>query len=455
LIDYKEQTDFLLNVVRSALVKNTKIFDSCTGEVIMKGASYEDLGDYLPALQFYGNNDLTNQEIEKTITALNKDGYVFTKDQPGIVGSFARAYDQSDLIWGLQLAARERPSLNEVIDKALDAFWSCFWTDGGIMMRLTKLPATSIKIPKIFQPALRVLSSEDHGMFIELYAHQYHVTGAIRHLERAKTIQQAFANTVMYKEHKVFPFYTPRDFLSSLIVNRVSIFSKRTSQFQLLKQNSNTLWGFFKLEEVAPKESHLNQNIQETLDEWLWLFFDSNGGVFTTNYDFVDGRKGADLTCFHMIELLVESARRFGRDDHLEYAAKIADSFLQHQSEATGLVPFLHPSIANDITRFGISFGISWLDSTVDFAIAILKLGLLEKSELRLKQFDRIVDGVCQHHRNPYGYASSVFIDDGRMDNSVYSTKMTALILKLFIARADSKNIFNTESNTHYALLDR
>lgn len=453
--DNDEQIQFIFDTVEYALINDIKIFDASTGQIKRKGTSYEDLGDYLPALIFYGKQKSIKREVDKTIASLSQGNHVFTKDQTGIAGNFARAYDQSDLIWGLQLAAREEPSLNTIIDQTLDAFWLAFWGDSGVMMRLTKVPGTKIKIPISLQPKLKMLSSEDHGMFIELYAHQYITTRQARHLERAIAIKDAFANTKMYIENKVFPFYTANDLFSRAALKGFGGFRKRNTQFQLLKQNSNTLWGFFKLHDVAENDTDIGQQIQATLDAWLRQFYDQSNGVFLTNFDFSTGRRGADLTCFHMIELLIESAQRFKRIDHLKAAGRIADSFLSLQSSKTGLIPFLHPSILHEIPRFRIYGGISWLDSTVDFAIAILKLGIAENSDVRLDQFKRIVNGVCKYHKLQYGYAASVFIDDGRLDNPIYSTKMTALILKLFIAIADGKNISNTQSNTHYALLDR
>lgn len=449
------QAEFIIEFVNKALNNNVKSYDSSSGAVKQYGTSYEDLGDYLPALLFYGKQEIVDREVNNTINELRRSEFVFTKEQPGIKGCLARAYDQSDLIWGLQLAARHDRSLNEVVNQALDEFWNSFWAEGGTMMRLSRVPYLNLRVPKQIQPTLKVLSAEDHGMFIELYAHQYMASGEIRHLERALEIYKTFVRTQLFIDRNTFPFYTTTDKVAQFAINKLRGFNKRSTQFQLLKQNSNTLWGIFKLNEAKPEDQSISKLIQETLDKWLHLYLIRDTGVFCTNYEFSSGRKGADLTCFHMIELLVESARRFGRTDHLDQASIIADSFIKYQSSTTGLVPFLHPSIPHEIPRFGIKGGLSWLDSTVDFAIAILKLGLLSGDSERVAQFDKILDGVTRHHRQPYGYASSVSVSDGALDNPVYSTKMTALVLKLFIAKADMSNIFNTESDTHFALLDR
>lgn len=102
MINYNEQIEFPLSVVEDALTTNTKKFNAYTGRVVKTGTSYKGLGDYLPALQFFGKNDTLTQEIEKPVNALKKENYLFTKDQTGLARCFARAYDQSDLIWGLQ-----------------------------------------------------------------------------------------------------------------------------------------------------------------------------------------------------------------------------------------------------------------------------------------------------------------------------------------------------------------
>ena len=451
----QEQVSFILRVVSDALERNVKKFDASNGEVLLSGTSYEDLGDYLPALLFYKVDEMATNEVAKTVSELEKSQFIFTKDQPGITGCFSRAYDQSDLIWGLQLAAMEDKSLNSIIDKALDTFWLGYWCDNGVMMRLTRLPYIKMPLKYRFQPLLKVLSAEDHGMFIELYAHQFSLTGDVRHLDRANTIYESFISTAVFKKYGIFPFYSPTNIASKTLVNRVQIFRRRAEQFQLLKQNSNILWGLFKVYELNTDNKILADSIQQILDGWLRNFFCPVSGVFFTNYDFTTGGRGADLTCFHMIELLVESARQFGRNDHLDKALQIAESFLRYQSHRTSLVPFLHPSVPHEIPRFQIDNGISWLDSTVDFAIAILKLGLTASDKKLVAKFERIADGVVKYHRLSHGYASSVAIEDGHLIDATYSTKMTALVLKLFIAQEDMANVFNRNTTTHYALHDR
>ena len=199
----------------------------------------------------------------------------------------------------------------------------------------------------------------------------------------------------------------------------------------------------------------LEDELKAIIDNFLRLFYDSDRGIFYTNFNIETRERGSDLTCFHLIELLVEMYRLFGSDEYLEVACAITDGFLKHQSAATGLIPFLHPEGDQQLKRFGIVHGISWLDSQVDFAVAIFKLGCVNGRSKYHDAFNQIVDGILTCHKKPYGYCCSVSVNDGKVLDPFYSTKMTALVLKIFIASDYQDYIFDPDTGIPAVLMDR
>jgi len=456
--DYKKEIEFILSVVKNGLSTPFKRYDSISGKIIERGFSYEDLGDYLPYLLLFNSDNFANKEIERTISYLEKENYIYHKKAKPPFGLFSRCYDQTDLIFGLILTSQKDKYYTKYAKNALMVWKFYFYDKKPSMAVMNKIPFINLNFPKPIMPKIQILSSEDHGMFIELFCLMYELEKDKRYLEFAKRIYSDFKKTEEYKKYGFFPFYSSNSLLSKNILKYYKSFSKRDSEFQLIKQNSNLLFGVFKLLELMDDKKgkkRLEDEIEMILKTWIKDYFDNEKNVFYTNFNHLNSRKGADLTCFHIIELLIAAYTRFKENFYLEYAKQIADSFIKYQSPITGLLPFLHPETNQDIKRFGMDRNCSWLDSEVDFCVAILRLHQVTKEKKYLNSSKKIIDGIIKFHKQEYGYCSAVNIDTGKVVSSEYSIKMTALVLKIFIAIQNLNKINNKNDFFYWALQDR
>jgi hypothetical protein len=456
-IDIKRETDFVLEVVRKGLDHPYKVYNAFNGDIITHGPSFEDLGDYLPIFYSFEKQELANQELDKTLAHLNKNDYIHRQEKPGLLGHFSRCYDQSDMLWGLQIARRAGKSVPE-LETVVDAWVKNFWEGRGYAFLLRTIPFVRQNIPLAMAPRIRMLSGEDHGMFIEILANQAELSGEARFLEIAYEIAQKFFKTKTFQQRCYFPFFESDSFLVNQTVMKLKPFRKRNNEFQLLKQNSNTMFGMIKLCDMLKSEKRgqkLKKTVQETLARWMVDYWDARLGLFLTNYNHSSGESGADITVFHFIDILIEASLVFDEKRYMDQAEQIAGSFLRCQNMTTGLVPFLHPDHTQELKCFNIQKNCSWLDGTVDFGISLFKLWHYTRNPSYKKAFEAILHGIITHHKQPFGYACGVSIVDGSLVNPQYSIKMTALILKIILAYQKGEEIKDPNSIVTYALMDR
>ncbi len=430
-----------------------KRYDAATGEALAFGPSYEDLGDYVPFLSHYGKTGRADTEIGKALDHLHRTGYRYRRGG-SLIGLLSRGYDYSDMLFGLLLEARRKPSYAREAERCLAAWERFFFPGKPRMAALLLLPGTGIPLPPVL--SLPLLSAEDHGMFIELSCMLHELDGKARWLRLAERLSETLFRTEEFRTRRYFPFYAGRSAAGRAIA-RLPPFSRRRGEFQLLKQNSNTLFGLFALRRrlTGRRKRALERRIRETLDRWLADYLDPETGAFLTNYRHTTGERGADLTCFHMIDLLVEGASSLKERRYAEAATRIADGFLRHQSARTGLLPFLNPDAPQQLRRFGIGPQDSWLDAEVDFCVSLHRLARLTGEGRYRRAAARIADGIVRHHMTGHGFRACVDIREGKPLNGRYSVKMTALVLKAFIAEREWKSINNRRSSHYYLLQDR
>jgi uncharacterized protein YyaL (SSP411 family) len=243
-----------------------------------------------------------------------------------------------------------------------------------------------------------------------------------------------------------------------VLVSKLKPFNKRNSEFQLIKQNSNTFFGVISLYYVLEGDlkKSVKCEIKIIVDTWIKNYYNEKKGIFYTNFIHDTGYSGSDLTVFHFIEILIEVYNIFGNEKYLTIARKISDIYLNFQSSKTGLLPFLNPLSDNKLKRMELTKNDSWLDAEVDFAMAIIKLYKITKYDNYLNSAIKIIEGILKFHKLEHGFASVVNSDTGEIRNPIYSMKMTALILKPFIALENlNRDFSNRENNLYYTLQDR
>ena len=440
MVIQNKKVNEILDFVKKGLneKKPFKKFNAESGKIIEWGDSFEDVGDYIPFFIYYKEKDFVKNHLEFIFKYLKKKNYIhLNKSMRFPARFFARPYSQTDFIFGLILSSKYHKDCITIAQKMLNKSYDLFFKKNFNLLVLEKFPYTSIKIPKFLRIKIPITSSDDVGMYIELFSMIYEKNRNKENIKKAKNIYLKLKNTREFNQYGFFPYYTCNHYFFKHVVKRTKYFSKRFDEFKLLKENSNTMFGLFKLLELVEgkERSELKKEIKNILDTWLKNYFDKEKNIFYTNFDHKSNRKGSDITCFHIIELLILASEKFKERTYLKYAEKIADTFVKHQNEKTGLIPFLNPELKNhELKRFQIEKDESWLDATLDFSIALLKLHVKTNKQKYLKSARSIKKGILKYHKKKHGFAATVKVNDGKTVDPIYSIKMTALILKIFIA---------------------
>lgn len=447
-----------INIIKNLLKKNVKIYNSLNGRVIEYGNSYEDLADYIPFLIYFNEFNISKKEVEKTIKYLKKNQYLYHKKETGINKYFTKSYDQQDLIFGLILASEIDKSYLKEAEKTINSWKNNFFKNNKLSMaKLSHCPIINFKIPKKLQIAVPIISLQDHGMFIELYTILYEKTKNRDYLENAIKIYNKLINIKKFKQKKFFPFYASQDNVSKFIYNHINIFKSKDNEFQLLKQNSNTLIGVLRLYRNlnGKMKIKVKNDIEKTIDSWINMFFDKNKKIFYTNYNIKTKIKCSNLTVFHIIDILTLAYIELKNKKYLNYAEIIANSFIKYKNKNSGLIPFYHPLNENNKETLKIGKNSSWLDTEVDFQNSLIRLYEITKNNKYLKNAKEITKGIVNYHKKKYGYAGSIDIKNLNVIESEYSFKNTGLILKIFISLKEWKNINNLNHKIYYILQDR
>lgn len=433
---------FIVKIVEDCLIKDIRKFSALTGDVKELGASFDDLGDYLPTLIMFGRKDLWEKEVDKVIDYLKSNDNLFEECGKGLISKFVRCYCQTDLLWGLILASKFDSKYVSEIIKPLEKVYDSFIAGKPNFLMLKRIPVINYDIPQVIRPKIKILSSEDHGMYIEIFIKTYELTKDGRYLSLAKELGSELFDSDFFRLNGFLEFYRPQTIFSSILTKVFRQFSKRDGEFQLLKQNSNALFGVYALSKYEKKYKDL---FYSTINVWIDKFYDDTKELFYTNYNTVSGEKGSDLTVFHIIELLILAGK-------VELAEKITRSILRNQSHNTGLIPFYHPSSEQSLKRMNARLSSSWLDSEVDFGVALVRLYEKTRDELYLNSALKVLDGIEKCHKKQYGFCAEVDYDTGEVVNPIYSAKMTGLISKLSLA-IDNIDVINSQDHVYYDLL--
>lgn len=437
--------DYILDLLTHCLQNNIKSLNGMTGDIVGYGNSIEDLGDYLPALILSGKSDHWRGEVDQAIDLFESEKYIHHDTGKRLKGQFSRCYSQTDLFWGLIVASQVDDRYIEKYATPLLAAREAFFLPVPISYILKIVPFTKIELPKKFWVSIPIMSAEDHGMFVEIFLRAYEQTGIKLFFGEAVRLADSLLSTDCYKKYSYFEFYTPQTRLTKILVNRFRPFAKRMGEFQLLKQNSNIMFG---LQRFGFHEKKYAEIFVDILECWLARFYDIEKRIFYTNYNVIDNRKSADLTVFHMVELLILAGK-------IDVAIEIVESILSHQSRKTGLIPFMHPDAEQTLMRLNVSHRSSWLDSEVDFGVSLVRLYQKTENMEYLDAAERILMGINDLHRKKFGFCKEVDYETGEPINPYCSTKTAALVMKLPGAIKGKDKINDDNSITSLILQDR
>lgn len=445
----QKEISFILDNLKKNLKSNPSIkrFNAKTNEVLEYGESFEDLADYLPFILYYDEKKVFNDELKKTISKLQNNNFIYKKANKFPLNLFSRSYDQSDLVFGLILASFENKKYIPIAEKTIESWYQRFFKkESMFILDLKPIPKGLINI--------KIQSLDDFGMFIEMYTLLFELTNKKKHLKKAEKIYNHLINSKEFKKNLFFPFYFTNSFSGKKLTKHIKGFSKRNNEFQLIKQNSNTIFGIIRLMKQTQDEN-IKKTFKEIIENFINNFYDEKLNIFYTNYNIKTKENGSDLTVFHFIELLIEAHLNLDDKKYLNIAIKIVDETLKNQNSNTGLLPFYNPKSKNSLKRFTVNKNVSWLDAEIDFLVASLRVYELTKDKKLFNKLDKLLNGIIKYHKTQFSYSSCVNIETGKITDGVYSTKMLALILKGFIAFENIGNLNNSKHKIYYTLQDR
>lgn len=351
----------------------------------------DDLGDFIPFIAYFGDEDLCKAHLEY----LQKHVHTI---------SFQEAFKYTDLLLGLLWYERlgvHKKLAREVAELLMQRTLTRFFNDA---------PHSFIGY-KRFHPLFRVFNTAD-TTFIEVFVEYYRMTGDDTFIRRARDLAYHSARNAFFKEHGLLPELMSAR-LPRSILNRLD---NRSENIRLMKNNTNFGFGLLDL-------------WRETKDEKIKEFFYALADGFMSHEKPKGGMSNlplldepADLlSSFATIDMFCDAHELFGKEQHLAFAERIANFWLERQSDTTGLFP------KRDGERM------SYLDSETDMIIALFKLHERTDKGVYREQALRALTGLLEHHKGEKGYILEVDVHSGEPLDERYKTKYLALFLKPLI----------------------
>jgi len=454
-LDNKKKLNDLSRNVKSLLGNNIRTYNALNGQKILGGNSFDDLGDYLPLFIYLNDAIYIDKHIDLFYDALKKTSFLYKGNNNNRL-FLNRCYEHSDLLWGLIILCQFYPKNIEKFEKTFNLTYEYFFVNIPYLFRWSHIPYTNIKIPQKISPGLKILSSQDHGMFIEIFVNLFKLTKKEKWLNAASNLFNVLDQNKFFKKNLYFSYYDDQNYFLNKIIMNYKGFKKHQNEFQLVKQNSNTLFAilnYFEIANKAEKEKILAL-LEKVFNSWEDKFWLESNKVFFTNFKTDNNSGGSDLTIFHLIELLISTNQITKNNRLLNWAEKITNSILKLKGK-TGLLPFLNPNIEQHIKRMKLSKKASWLDSEVDFGVSLIKLSVATNNLKYFSEAKLLLNAIVKNHSTKFGYVSSVHIDSGVIMDPRSSTKMTSLVVKLFIAIDFAEQKRDHDILNHILLQDR
>ncbi|HXK40855.1 MAG TPA: hypothetical protein VJ046_02020 [Candidatus Paceibacterota bacterium] len=343
---------------------------------------FSDLGDFLPFLLYFGEEEFIEKQIELLKEELGPDKILISQFPTMGMSGLAKTYEYTDLLLGLtdwHLFKKDddsRELLLDVADKAIDMF--CLDGTPRSFYRYFKIPVTDTR----------------DGTLIECFVDIARATGENKYADIANNIYRRLFNNTHYEKYGLLPAFFTYKPLTFFLGGEF----KKTAVF---KNNTNTIFALQALYRFNG-DNEIKERIFKMISK---LYFSDYKESLTPS--------------FGVLDLLCDNHMLFKRDQDLSFAKEIASYWLKFQGK-TGLLP-LYPSGKE-----------SFIDSETDMSIALKKLYEITSDNKYKTASDLIFDGFVKHH-GKFDYPLSVNVDTGELVNDTQRTKFLALALKLFL----------------------
>lgn len=385
-----------------------------------KDYTIKDLGDYVPFFLYFGYKDFCRQHLSDIVSYTSSG--ILPPQSKLLRIPVSSTYDHSDFILGLldYLEVENDPEIEACMHKVVDKVNAVYFN--------SSLPSSFYC--SLFNRAIPLFDTKD-GMFIELFVDLYKKYGDETFLSYAEQLFNTMISIPSYRELGLWPSLICHDTWVGRCMGKIGNVRRQTSTVRLMKNNTNTLYGFLSLFQQTHSEE-----IKAHILNWVETVMDTmvNDTGMAYNFAVMDGGSlspyEANLTiAFTLIDLFCDCAFFLKETRCLQYAEKIAGFWMGQQGK-TGLFP-LHPQKKE-----------SYLDSETDMIVALWKLGELSGNRAYFDSSIQAFQGLLNHHKGDRGYYLQVDIESGECTNPMYKTKFIALMLKAFILFSENTQIY-------------
>lgn len=404
------QTDFLLPSGALSLQRIQGNLDQRT--------SLSDLGDIVPFLLYFQGHDLAVRQIEAA-RSIAPDGLLLSETPTHGVRGFYKSYEYTDYILGLlayydySRQPTDKNYLTQTIDTAVTLFrFNHNWISYNHRGWPWQLPIRDYR----------------DGMFVELLAQATVVLEQPSYLQLAQAFSDQLVADSQWKRWGIWPSFS----FGGRAYHLWSRLFPRLRRFELVKANSNTIFGLLQLYRQAPKQS-LRIAIETSLSAISENFTTPEGKVWSQFEPGIGASKETVTAAFTLIEMLCDASVVLRQPSYVGVARRIADYWLLQQSNL-GLFP-LSPGRSK-----------SFVDSNTDMIVALYKLAELSMETRYRQAADRCLDGMVTTFGR-HNYPLHLDVTTGEVVNNVIKSKFLALFLKAIILKLefdDGHTIYQT-----------
>ncbi len=414
----KKIVDFISNSKdhRLGIVMST-YFDGESGEWTNRRCSFDDIGDYLHYVVWYGQTagkDYVNFAMDQ-INAWQKvkspfGFYLEYFPDRGVPGLKAlqpvSMYQNQDALVGL--LTLYRMTKNDLfLDKTTE-----------LCNSISKYAVSPIGfvynkfIPYLKLPLFKHHKSEIDGLIIEELCELYGFTRNEKYLNTAKKIAKAWMNK------------NPKGLFLDRVVPILNTSWGKTAT--MMKSNTNMLFGLIALYEVS-KDRVIKKRITSLLDsiQKMQLY----RGGFAKSAKISDNTiidNTVELTQnFAVIDVFLEAYRVFKNEEYLEIATNCAKYWMGRQDRKTGLFP--------ERVEGQKDWYFAKLDQNSDLIVELLKLYEITKKKTFLESAEKAAAGIMKHHQTKTTFAKIVDYRNGRIIKSENEIKYLGGLLKALL----------------------
>ena len=389
--------------------------DALTGKFIDETSLISELGDYLPFLAYFGQNEFADSQLKLVEDHFDTEKFIWTKHPR--LPDHSWAFEYTDLLLGLIICYeiykndRYLVAAEKVIDFVLEAFYN----QGFISTHY-------FKILKYSPP----ITSSLCLMFVELFVDMYLFTKKEKYLSLAEKIMNNMIHSDGFTNYGLFPSYYPIYQPIRMLMASFNI----TKRYDATKYNVTASQSLVALYAATKKDKYVNAYMKWFDGVNKYLKYLEGGYAKRVIMNNKKPKLGLDLKNFHFIETFADMYYFSKEETLLKSAEDLAHFWLKTQGK-TGLLPFDY----NDKK--------SRLDPGLDFCVGLCKLFELTNKGIYREKTEQIITSILKYHTAPFGLVESVDINTGELLDPIISIKFLSLFLKIDILCENNFHSYN------------